>query len=184
MQLSRGKIVEVEHERGDPDDSRIAGMRRAMFGPGVSVVVIFPLIGFVLVLYGFRRGLRGTTLLANGIFGVGKLKAKEPTDTRINNRTVYKLTFEFVAEDGKTYEAVESTDTPERLEDKNEELLLYDPFRPSNALMVDDLPGHPEIDRELGLIRPVGLGAAALALIPPGITLLGHGTYACFRYFA
>jgi flagellar basal body rod protein FlgC len=103
------------------------------------------------------------------------LKSKEPTSTRVNNRPVYKLTFEFRADDGGIYEVVSKTHLPHLLEDEAEEQLVYDPRHPAHAVMMDNLPGSPDID-EMGYIHSAGFRSGVLPLILPGLTMFVHGT--------
>ena len=65
---------------------------------------------------------------------------QEATNTKINKQTVYKLFFEFTANDGKTYQVVAKTHKTHRLLDEELEALVYDPANPSNAVVLDALP--------------------------------------------
>lgn len=175
-QFEPGWTVTVEYLVSNPDVSRIQGMRQAIFGPWVlCLVLIFPLIGLVFIIIGLRNGFKADRLLAAGQIAWGELKSKEPTGVRVNNQPVYKLTFEFRAEDGGVYEAVAKTHLPHLLEDEVEEQLLYDPRQPTHAVLLDELPGSPDID-ELGYIHPTSLRDGLLPLVLPGLTLLVHGT--------
>ena len=166
--------VVVEYLKRDPRISRIEDTRRAEFGPWVLLVLIFPLFGLVFVIIGLKNGFKANRLLAHGKVGLGVLTSKEATNVEVNDQTVYKLTFEFTADDGTLYEIVTKTHLPHSLEDEAEERLLYDPYRPNYAVMLDNLPGAPDID-EMGNIRPVGLRSAWLVLGLPALTLVGHG---------
>jgi hypothetical protein len=106
---------------------------------------------------------------------VGELKSKERTNTTINHRPVYKLTFEFRADNGSIYDVISKTHLPHLLEDEVEEQLLYDPHNPSSAVMLDNLPGSPYID-EMGYIHATDFKSGVLPLIMPGLTILVHGT--------
>lgn len=176
---NRGDAVPIEYRADDPAVSRIEGMRSTPGGLGVSFVYVFPLIGLVFVLFSIHRGLRARSLLAIGRLGHGTLLSKEPTNTTVNNQRVYKLTFEFEAEDGMTYQAVAKSHLPARLEDEAQERLVYDPRRPADAVLLDELPARPKITRD-GHFVADGTGQTVLALlnlVVPGLTLLGHGTY-------
>jgi len=175
-QYEPGWPVTVEYLSSRPDFSRILGTRQAAFGPWVlCLVLLFPLIGLVFMLGGFVGGLKGNRLLAQGKVTVGELTSKEPTNTSINNQPVYKLTFAFRADDGGIYEVVSKTHLPQLLEDEVEEQLLYDPRNPANAVMLDNLPGSPDID-EMGYIHVTDLKRGLLPLVLPGLTVLVHGT--------
>ena len=178
----KGDSVTVEYPKGNPSVSRIQGMRRAILSSWAALVGIFPLVGGGFIIAGLRNGIKANRLLANGKVGVGVLKSKVPTNTRINNQTVYKLTFEFAAEDGMTYEVITRTHIPSRLQDEKKERLLYDSFRPSYAVMLDNLPGSPTID-ERGEIHAERWGKALLVLIVPFLSIAGHSAYVCWRFF-
>ncbi len=175
-----GEEVVVEYASSNPLRSRIEGMRRAQFGPWAIIVSIFPLIGFLILYFGgIKGGFKRTRLLRNGVFTHGKLVGKEPTNMTVNDRRVYELTFEFTSRDGRRCEATSRTSDPTRLEDEQQEPLLYDPEDPSRAYLLDEAPGRPEID-SLGEFRgrPV---AAALSLILPAIVIGAHVAYFYFK---
>lgn len=178
--VKNGSEVVVEY--GDPEVSRIQGMSKAIFPAWiVPITIIFPLVGFGLILGGLKKGLHGIYLLTNGEVGKGRIKSKEPTTVRINGRVVYRLTFEMIAPDGKTYETVTKTHTPEYLEDQEEECLLFDPFDPACAEMMDNLPGFPEID-ENGFIKPKSWGITFWVILAPALTIVGHGTFLYLKF--
>ncbi len=170
---STGSTVRVEYLPGNPAVSRVEGCRGAMFSMWVLFVLIFPLVGAVFVYFGFRKGIRANYLLSHGKLGWAKLKSEEPTNMRVNNRMVMKLTFEFQAEDGGTHEVVAKTHEPERLKDEGQEAVLYDPQAPSYAVLKDSLPGSPVITSEGQLCagRPA---KGMLVLVIPLLTLVGH----------
>lgn len=172
-QVSEGDAVDVEYREGAPERSRITGMRRGMFGPFVLFVVIFPLIGAAMAGFSIPYGRRRNFLLQDGVLAHGTLKSKLPTNVRVNDRTVWELTFEFKTRDGRTAEAKARSSTPDSLEDERHEPLLYDPNDPSYAAMLDELPSRPQINESGELVgRPV---AALLTLILPVIVLLANG---------
>ena len=174
-----GEEVTVEYASSNPLRSRIEGMRRAQFGPWAIIVSIFPLIGFLILYFAGKSGLKRTRLLRTGIFTTGKLAGKEPTNMTVNDRRVYELTFAFTSRDGRRCEATARTSDPTRLEDESQEPLLYDPEDPSRAFLLDELSGRPEIDG-LGELqgRPM---AAAMALIIPAIVIGAHAAYFYFK---
>jgi len=176
-----GEQVVVEYVEGNPALSRLRGMRRAEFGPWVLFVLIFPLVGFIFIVVSLRGGLKANRLLAHGKLAWGQLVSKEPTNTRINNRVVYKLTFDFQPEEGGHAQAVARSHMPEKLQDEQRERLLYDPFRPENAVLLDSLPASPAIDLT-GNLRPRNPVLAALTLLLPGIPLASLAVLLYFLY--
>jgi hypothetical protein len=179
-----GQTVDVEYRKDDPGVSRITGARRRPAPIWVSVVLVFPLIGLGIIVAGLKKGIKANRLLGRGKLGLGTLKSKEPTNISIvvqdKEQPVYKLTFEFVADDGRTYEAVAKTHETRLLEDDAEEWLLYDPWDPNYAAMLDTLPGSPAID-EAGYLQPASYVRGLAVAILPAVTILGHGLYVYYR---
>lgn len=171
--VEEGQAVTVEFAAGDPQESRIAGMRRKLFGPWAAFVLVFPAIGAGFIVFAVRSGFRRNRLLREGLLATGELKAKEATNMRVNKQTVYELTFEFIARDGRRHEARARTHVTARLEDEAREPLLYDPMDPARAYVLDDAPARPQfgVDGQLQG-RP---GAALGSLIIPAAVLVAHG---------
>jgi len=170
--LSAGESVDVEYSVDAPEKSRIVGQRRAMFSPAIILVSIFPLIGLLIVIFATRYGTRRAQLLRDGVLTTGVLKSKRPTNTTVNNRRVFELTFEFTSRDGRKYEATARSSITDRLEDEREEPLLYDPEKPEAAVLLDDAPSRPQFDETGALAgRPV---AALLSMILPAIVIAAN----------
>lgn len=173
--------VTIEFPAGRPNRSRIRGMRSAVFGPFALIAAIFPAIGLLFVVFTLRRGFKRIQFLKHGELASGELVAKEPTNTQINNQTVYKMTFAFQTALGKKAEITVRTHETERLEDDQLELLLYDPVKPTRGTTLDNLPGSPRIEKD-GTISIRNASGAYVALIIPTLTVLGHGTYVMMRF--
>ncbi len=169
---TEGAAVTVEYPRGTPDVSRIRGMRSGVFPLWTLFVLVFPAIGLIFVSFGLRNGLRAIRLLARGRPARGKLVEKRATNTSINDRTVYALTFEF--HDGLIRRRMTAkTHLTARVEDEEEEDLLFDAWKPSNAVLLDNLPARPEID-ERGGFRSLPSHRVLLTLLVPGLFVAGH----------
>jgi hypothetical protein len=167
-----GERVAVEYAEAAPARSRIAGMRRAPFGAWALALGIFALAGLVLVVVASVSGWRRARLLQDGHLVMGKLVRKRPTNTRVNRRVVYELTFEFTGRDGRRHEMTARTSFPERLEDEKREPLLYDPARPSRAYLLDQAPSRPRFGTAgelLGSPRP------GLRLLLPVLVVAANG---------
>ncbi|MBI2363158.1 MAG: hypothetical protein HYV15_07225, partial [Elusimicrobia bacterium] len=102
------------------------------------------------------------------------------TNTRINNSTVWELSFEFTAASGRTAVAKARTHEPEALLDQKLEPLVYDPLDPPNAVLLDDLPGRPRLDQD-SVTRTDGLLSAPLLFGLPALTVLGHLVWTLLR---
>ncbi|MBK5258755.1 MAG: DUF3592 domain-containing protein [Thermoanaerobaculia bacterium] len=176
---SVGEQVQIEYLARNPKASRIEGMRRAMFGPFASFVVIFPLVGGLIAIVSMLGGRKRNALLRNGIVANGKLIEKRATNMRVNKQTVYALTFEFTGRDGRPHKVTTKTHNPQRLEDEALEPLLYDPDKPSNAYLLDEIPARPTVTPDGQLEGRPGLALALLII--PLITIAGHGLVAALR---
>ncbi len=173
--FSVGQAVTIEYLKGNPQRSRIQGTRSSTFPWWAAcMVIVFPAVGLGFVSVGFTQGLKGNRLLANGQVAQGKLVSKEPTNTRINKKTVYKLTFEFKTDEGQRYQAVARSHEPQKLQDEAWEQILYAPDNPNRSVLVDNLPGSPDID-ELGRIQSASSTTGLLVLILPALVLLECG---------
>jgi hypothetical protein len=176
-----GSQVTVEYVPGRPDVSQVRGMRRNLMPEWVMLfVAILPAIGLAFVVGTLRRGTKANRLLAHGQLARGVLTDKRPTGMKINEREVYKLTFDFEAGDGRSYQAIARTHEPERLEDQRREPLLYDVFNPAYSVMLDSLPGSPTIN-PFGHFEAPPLGRVIGNMLIPGLVILGHGTYLLTR---
>lgn len=75
-----GSEVVVEHLPGRPDVSRIAGMRRAPYGPDSALILVFPLAGIVMIAVTLRTGRRELALLRDGRLEGGMLRVPGPPE--------------------------------------------------------------------------------------------------------
>jgi hypothetical protein len=166
MNPAPGQQVEIEYEPGNPAVSRIVGTRKSAIDAWGIFVALFPALGLIFMVLGLRGNLRAVRVLRTGKLARGKLVEKQATNTRINNRTVYRLTFEFQDEQGRIYRVSGKTHITELLEDEELERLLYDPNHPEGGVLVDALPGRPEITPD-GEIRGASPGATLLRMLLP-----------------
>jgi hypothetical protein len=182
-QFEQGQKVSVEYPQGKPQISRIKGMRRKPVGFFGFLPALFPLIGLLFIIRGIKKGIKANRLLTLGEQTTGKLKSKEKTKTKVDKKPVYKLTFVFNTPDGMTYEAMAKTHETGKLEDQTEEPLLYEPMRPSYAVMLDDLPGNPRIN-DNGNIQAGSAAGPIMMLIIPLATIIGHGIYIYLKFLS
>lgn len=166
LSFSTDQIVDIEYDPADPATSRIVGTRKKPWDAFVLFSAIFPITGMVIMVIGLRGNLRAARVLKTGKLTRGRLVDKQPTNTRINNRTVYRFTFEFQDEQGRSYQVCGKTHITELLEDEELERLLYDPEHPEGGVLVDALPGKPEITPD-GEIKGANPGATLLRMLLP-----------------
>jgi hypothetical protein len=173
-----GEAIRIEYARNDPQRSRITGMRSAVLGPGVLLVLIAPAVALLLIAWSLRSRLRSLHLLRNGLLAYGRCVDKRKTPALIDQRPVFELDFEFRTHDGRCVTTVLREHRPERLEGKAEKALLYDPGAPANSAMADALPGDPLMLPD-GVLSGGGSGALRLLLLP----MLAVGLNALFVWF-
>ncbi|MEO1448390.1 MAG: DUF3592 domain-containing protein [Bacteroidota bacterium] len=177
---AEGTVIAVEYDAQNPHVARAEGMRRKMFGWGGGFVIIFPLVGLAFIVFTFKKNFHDIRLLIHGHFTRGKMIDKRSTNTQVNNQTVYAYTFEFEAKNGRTYTVESRTAHTELLEDEETEQIIYLANHPEKATLFDTISGGPTLKSD-GTLAEVSYGRAVV-LIPPAITLIGHGLYAAYRY--
>jgi hypothetical protein len=162
-----GETVPVELVTSNPEVSRIRGLRYRAFGALAGFVLIFPLVGFGMVVHGMRRGLRNIRLLAQGRPARGTLVGKRATNVKINNAPVYELTFRFRDRDGREQQGAIRTLHTAPMEDEPHERLLYDPHQPRHIVLLDDLGRDVRVDEHGRLVAQRG---SFLVLLLPILT--------------
>lgn len=181
QRVLKGDALIIEYPPGKPQHSRIKGMRRKTFSPLVTFVVIFPLVGLVFIFLGLKRSVRALKLLRRGILTKGVLISKTRTNTRINGRVVYKMSFRYKDNQGTEYIRTEKTPNPYFLKDQKEEKLLYLRSRPSYAIMLDALPASAVLNN-YDLIESQPLLRVIFLMFIPAATIFGHGIYIINTY--
>lgn len=174
--------IEIEYQVDQPYVSRIKGMNNQEMPFFILIIAIFPLIGLVFILIGYAKGLKAVGLLKVGKPAFGELIKKEPTNTKVNGRTVYRYFFEFADEHGNKHTMVTKTPNYSLLEDDELEELLYDPRRPSFAVTLDDLPGRPVCSHG-GVVNFSRAGEGTWMMIPALVSILVHGGIALYFLF-
>ncbi|MBI5915419.1 MAG: DUF3592 domain-containing protein [Bacteroidetes bacterium] len=168
QQYQGGEEVTVRYDANNPNDSHLAGSKRAIFPAFVLFVLIFPLVGLCFIVFSLRQNLRTVKLLEIGDFTRGKMTSKEATGSvvKINNTSypVFKYQFEFEA-GGKTHTATCKTHQGGLVEDEEREIILYDRFNPGYNLVYDAAPNVPAIS-EQGTLEPAPFGQVLYLLLP------------------
>jgi len=136
-----GQVVNIQYVENEPQVSRIENTRNGAFSPLMLIFFLpFIFVGGSMVGIRIYLGLKSIKLLRYGQIAYGVLIDKQPTNTKINNQTVYKLSFEFQAIDGTKYTTIAKSHLTRLLEDETQEKLVYDANNPKNAVMIDSLP--------------------------------------------
>ena len=176
-----GQEVEIFYRPDKPAISKMAEARSAPFGRWVIFLAIFPLVGLGFILYSFRKNMKSLDLLECGQFASGTMTRKEVTNTHINHHPVYKVTYAFEAEDGKTYESTGRTHHPHLLQEGTQQRIIYAQKDPSYSVLFETIPFKPKVD-EQGRLYSVE-NHNAWVLILPTLTILGNFGYLLYRYF-
>lgn len=139
--IFEGDSVPIRYSASDPNVSGIQDMRKAPFGAYVFyITLIFPSIGIIFLIVTIVRGKKNIALVRNGYLTTGKVVDKIPTNTRINNRIVYEIFFEYLGNDGVLRRASTKTHKPELVLDEEKEKLLFNNAKPDEAILIDALP--------------------------------------------
>lgn len=165
-----GSEVTIEYLENSPDYSRIQGMSKGMVPLWILFVLIFPIIGISFLSVNILKALKNIQLLKNGSITKGRFIRKEATNVSINKRRVYKLFFEFEAEDGQTYEAIAKSHRYHNLIDEEEETLFYNRDFPQKAVLKDSLPSSALL-RPDGTFEEPNLFSVLLSLILPLLSI-------------
>lgn len=161
-----GDPVGVEYAIGDPATARIPGMSTAAFPALVGLVLIFPGIGLLLVIFGMVRGRGRVKLMREGTSAWGLLTDRTPTNTRINNATVFELEFSYVDEQGQKGFATDRSHRGEFFDEDTPRHVLHHASTDKSCI-VELLPGKPQIrDRQW---QPASVGQLARVLVMPAI---------------
>jgi len=145
--------IQIEYPVSASDKGRIPDVRTAQFSTWLLLSFLFPGIGILMVYFGIRRGLVDYRILKVGNLTRAKLIDKDATNMEVNDRKVYKLTFEYTANDDKKYTKVIKTHETAEFEDEDFERLFYDPHNPVNSTLVDDLAGSPEVNDNGDIVK-------------------------------
>ena len=139
----------------------------------VFFILIFPAIGLIFIIGNIRSGTKAIKLLKNGNPGYGKLESVNYANMRINDRNVYKFIFRYAGNNGMSYELKAMTEQPEVLQDEELEQIMIDRYNPTQAILVDILPGGIEIDNA-GNIKPSNMFYPVLVSFMPFLVITGN----------
>ncbi|KPL24707.1 MAG: hypothetical protein AMS23_05395 [Bacteroides sp. SM1_62] len=138
----RGQEITVEYLKDSPEVSRFAGKDRQnydqiMFLAGLGSIII----GFLFLYPSCRRTRRERKIIMMGRPAEGKLVYADPTNLRVNEQPVYKLTYEYCTGRYDVQKFSVRSHLIRNISDEHTEILIYDPSNPGKAVVVDTLPG-------------------------------------------
>ncbi len=130
--------VQIEYAIGDPNISRImGGMTGTMPLFVVLIIGIFPLIGFIVLILALKQTSQNIATIMHGDIVKGELIDSSPTNTKINNRTLYRLTYKYLA-GGSEYENITKSVNP--YDFGNQEDVIFNSLKPGNSVLFRKLP--------------------------------------------
>lgn len=155
--LNEGDITAIEYKEHNPTRARILGTSTALFPVWVGFILIFPLIGLIFMIIGYRNNIKALRLIKSGKFTRGRMLKYEATNTEINGEQVYAYDFEFNV-GGKTYVSKCKTHLANRVEDEELEKILYNTSDPNDSIVYDAYTTAPKIDK-FGKLEQAGISA-------------------------
>jgi hypothetical protein len=169
-----GDKVTVEYPVQAPEYGRIPGTRTAEFDSWMLFfILLFPVPSVFSVFSGISQGIRDHSLLKTGKLAKAKLIEKKATNTKVNDKTVYKLTFEYTDENNQSFHKTLKNHAIDHLTDDEFERLLYNPKNPAKSTLVDDLAGKPQIADD-GTITKLNPLYAIAGITVPIICIVPH----------
>ncbi len=155
-QYDPGEAVDLKVVGDDPRTAGLEEMRRSKSPSSIIfLVLIFPVIGGLLVVFNGRRGFRHLHLLMNGNVAAGTFHAEKTTGLLVNRTPEVEHQFAFTV-DGQTFYASGRTLNAESIRDEMQEPIIYDPNRPGAAIPFDVLHRIVKID-STGKYRPASV---------------------------
>ena len=100
--LEEGDKVTVEYIKNKPNISKLEDLSRSKSGLAGLFVLIFPILGLIVLIVGFKKGLKHIHLLEHGQTTTGLVKKVRATNTYINNNRVFKVYIEYQDSHGRT----------------------------------------------------------------------------------
>jgi hypothetical protein len=137
-----GQQIRIEYLTDSPEVSRFSGTDRRNFDEIMFLAGIGSLlVGFFFLYPSIRKTRRERKILIFGLPARGKLISAEPTQMKVNEQPVYKLTYEYSTGKNKSQKFSIRSHMIRNLSEEHFEKLVYDPRKPSRALVIDTLPG-------------------------------------------
>jgi len=157
--------VKIEYSIIKSKFARIEGMRYSIFGPFTLFTLLFPLIGMIFVIVGYRKGSFYTKLLKKGKIADGKVFNVEHTNMRINNIPVVAYYFEYYDERGQKQVSKSKVQRTAQIGDEELEPVLFITGKKSHAILVDELPNRVMLDSNGKWTMAGGKGGAVAGIL-------------------
>ncbi len=135
-----GDEVSIEYSEVRPGINRIQGMTNIVGGTSSFYLLIPLFLSFLWIAILIMMNKKKRLFITNGKVSRGTLVKRRIIYDEFSEEDVYKLTFNFLDENGKKYQVSVNTSNPEELMDERQELLIYELSNPPKAILVDTLP--------------------------------------------
>jgi len=134
--------IQINYLITNPEISRFSGKDRRNFDQIMLLAGLGGcIIGFVFLVPSIRKTRKERKILTTGHPAKGKLIHAEPTNMSVNEQTVFKLTFEYLTGSSIPQQFSIRSHMIRNISEEHFETLVYDPRQPSNAIIIDTLPG-------------------------------------------
>lgn len=157
-------VVTINYKSGNHQRAKIEGMTSEMFSTWIVLVMIFPILGFLLLIGTLYSGKQMVNLLINGKFIYGTQLSKKDSGSRVNKSIVWSYEFSFMV-NNQSYIAKCKTHKTHLVEDETKELILYMPDNPDNSTVFDAIPGVPNVD-SMGKLEASPTSNAKYLILP------------------
>lgn len=169
-----GNTATVIYKKGKPTYSRIENLRHKQFQPYFLLfIVIFPLIGGIILAIAIPKVFSKIRILREGTMGEATFSGMKPTNTTVNKQRVMKMSFHLQS-GGKTYTIHHNTHQTHKFFTDKPLKVLFLPHQPEKALLINSLPGSPEISEQGTILTQYALFPAILYLLFPATCLFAY----------
>ncbi len=148
LNKDQGDTLSIDYLDTKPEITYINGHHPSSMIIGAYLGAPFLIISFFLLYFGFRRTRRNLHLYQHGIFTKGKMLSSESTNETVNKQRVFKYQFSFTTPDGKQHTVETKTHLTHKVEDEEEEFILYEPDAPAIALVYDAEEYTPLVEND------------------------------------
>ncbi|MBM83149.1 MAG: hypothetical protein CMJ78_21515 [Planctomycetaceae bacterium] len=130
---------------------------------------IWPVIGLGLIAASMGKAYQRLQLARSGIIAPAKLVGRQRTNASINERTVFRMKFEFEDQDGQIQHCTVSSHTPEQYSDSETEYVLYAPNKVGDAITLKSVPSEPLIAKDGSMHASTSTKPLVVYLIAPAL---------------
>jgi hypothetical protein len=149
----------IEYFSTEHGYSNIVGYRSTGFsGVFIFIGFVFSLAGLPLLLMSLRKRAKTLQLYLRGLIAWGQQVSRTDTNAKINDLAVFKYVYNFIAENGDSYQAIAKAPADFNVGDQCQELVLYLAEDPSYNIIFDAVDSAPIVkeDGSLSVKQKIG----------------------------